>query len=65
MNYDTRFPHAPMVDKCIGEKDICDMLQTHYKNLLNGVDSSNSKESVKRELHSIKDVELYHLRYKT
>ena len=30
-NYDTRLPLAPMVDKCIGEKDICDMWQAHYK----------------------------------
>ena len=44
-----------MVDKCIGEKDICDMWQAHYKKLLNSVDSSKSKESVERKLHSIKD----------
>ena len=54
-NYDTRLPLAPMVDKCIGEKDICDMWQAHYKKLLNSVDSSKSKESVERKLHSIKD----------
>ena len=44
-----------MVDNCIGEKDICDMWQAHYKKLLNNVDSSKSKESVERKLHSIKD----------
>ena len=44
-----------MVDKCIGEKDICDMWQADYKNLLNSVASSKSKESVERELNSIKD----------
>ena len=54
-NYDTRLPLAPMVDKCIGGKDICDMWQAHYKKLLNSVDSSKSKESVERKLHSIKD----------
>ena len=31
------------------------MWQAHYKNLLKSVDSSKSKESVERELHSIKD----------
>ena len=54
-NYDTRLPPAPMVDKCIGEKDICDMWQAHYKKLLNSVDSSKSKKSVERKLYSIKD----------
>ena len=54
-NYDTRLPPAPMVDKCIGEKDICDMWQAHYKKLLNSVDSSKSKKSVERILYSIKD----------
>ena len=32
-----------------------DMWQAHYKKLLNNVDSSKSKESVERKLHSIKD----------
>ena len=54
-NYDTRLPLAPMVDKCIREKDVCDMWQAHYKKLLNSVDSSKSKESVERKVHSIKD----------
>ena len=54
-NYDTKLPLAPMVDKCIGEKDICDMWRAHYKKLLNSVDSFKSKESVDRKLHSIKD----------
>ena len=54
-NYDTRLPLAPMVDKCIGEKDVCEMWQAHYKNFLNSVESSKSKESVERELHAIKD----------
>ena len=31
------------------------MWQAHYKKLLNSVDSSKSKESVERRLHSIKD----------
>ena len=30
-NYNSRVPLAPMIDKCIGEKDICDMWQAHYK----------------------------------
>ena len=46
-----------MVDKCIGEIDsnfvICGRLIA--KNLLNSVDSSKSKDSVERELYSIKD----------
>ena len=58
-NYNTRFPLAPMVDNCIGEKDICDMWQAHYKKLLNNVDSSKSKESVERKLHSIKDTTIF------
>ena len=52
-NYDTRLPLAPMVDKCIDEKDICDMWQAHYKKLLNCLDSSKSKKSVERKLYSI------------
>ena len=31
------------------------MWQAHYKNLPNSVDSSKSKQSVERELHSIKE----------
>ena len=50
-----RFPALPMIDKCIGEKDICDMWQAHYKNLLNSVDTSKSKEFVKQKLKSITD----------
>ena len=44
-----------MIDKCIGEKDICDMWQAHYRNLLNSVETSKSKEFVKQELKSITD----------
>ena len=36
-NNNSRVPLAPMIDKCIGEKDICDMWQAHYRNLLNSV----------------------------
>ena len=60
--YDTRLPLAPMVDKCIDEKDIRDMWQAHYKKLFNSVDSSKSKESVERKLHStnvLKILQLY------
>ena len=30
-NNNSRVPLLPMIDKCIGEKDICDMWQTHYR----------------------------------
>ena len=53
-DYDTSLPLALMVDKCLGEKDICDMWQAHY-NLLNSVACSKSKELVEQKLHSIKD----------
>ena len=46
---------APMIDNCIGDKEICDMWQAHYKTLLNSVKISSSKAFVERELHSIKD----------
>ena len=42
----TRIPLAPMVDNCIGEKEICDMWQTHYKQLFNSVVTSSSKKIV-------------------
>ena len=42
-----------MIDKCIGEKDMCDMWQAHYKILLNSVETSKSKEFAKQELKSI------------
>ena len=51
----TRIPLAPMVDNCIGDKEICDMWQTHYKQLLNSVVTSSSKKIVQSELHSIAD----------
>ena len=49
------FLHPWLFYTCIGEKDICDMWQAHYKKLLNSVNSSKSKVSVEREVHSIKD----------
>ena len=49
---------APMVDNCIGEKEICNMWQAHYKTLLNSVEISSSKAFVERELHSIKDLSI-------
>ena len=51
----TRIPLAPMVDNCIGDKEIGDMWQTHYKQLLNSVVTSSSKKIVQSELHSIAD----------
>ena len=51
----TRVPLAPMVDDCIGDKEICDMWQTHYKQLLNSVETSSYKKIVQSELHSIGD----------
>ena len=51
----TKIPLAPMVDNCIGDKEICDMWQTHYKQLLNSVVTSSSKKIVQSELHSIAD----------
>ena len=50
-----RVPLAPMIDNCIGDKEICNMWQAHYKTLLNSVKISSSKAFVQRELHSIKD----------
>ena len=44
-----------MIDNCIGDKEICDMWQAHYKTLLNSVKISSSKPFLERELHSIKD----------
>ena len=52
---DARVPLVPMIDNCIGDKEICDMWQAHYKTLLNSVKISSSKVFVERELHSIKD----------
>ena len=49
----TGVPLAPMVDHCIGDKEICDMWQTHYKQLRVG--TSSSKKFVQCELHSIDD----------
>ena len=57
-NNNSRVPLAPMIDKCIGEKDICDITdiwQVHYRNLLNMVETSKSKAFVKQELKSITD----------
>ena len=54
----TIVPLAPMVDNCVGDKNICDMYytwQTHYKQLLNSVETSSSKKIVQSELHSIGD----------
>ena len=51
----TRDLLAPMVDNCIGDKEICDIWQTQYKQLLNSVETSSSKKSVQSELHSIGD----------
>ena len=48
-------PLAPMINNCIGEKDICDMWQAHYKDLLNNVESFKSKEFVERKFTSIAD----------
>ena len=44
-----------MIDKCIEEKDICDMWQAHYRNFLNSVETSKSNEFLKQELKSITD----------
>ena len=44
-----------MVDNCIGDKELCDMWQAHYKQLLNSVETSSSKKIVQSELHSIGD----------
>ena len=35
----TRVPLAPMVDNYFGDKEICDMWQIHYKELLNSVET--------------------------
>ena len=44
-----------MIDNCIGDKEICDMWQAHYKTLLKSVKISSSRTFFDRELHSIKD----------
>ena len=50
-----RVPLANTIDNCIGDKEVCDMWQAHYKTLLNSVKISSSKAFVERELYSIKD----------
>ena len=54
-NYNSKIPLAPMISNCVGEKDVCDMWQAHYKDLLNSVESFKSKEFVERKLTSIAD----------
>ena len=54
-SFNSRVPLVPMIDKCIVQKDICDMWQAHYKNLLNSVETYNSKEFVKQKLKSNTD----------
>ena len=54
-NYYSKVPLAPMINNCVYEKDICDMWQAHYIDLLNSVESFKSKEFVERKLTSIAD----------
>ena len=54
-NYNSKVSLAPMINNCVGEKDICDMWQVYYKDLLNSVESIKSKEFVERKLTSIAD----------
>ena len=49
-NNNSKVPLAPMIDKCIGEKDICDMWQAHYRNLLNRVETSKSKKFLNKSI---------------
>ena len=58
-NNNSKVPLTPMIDKCIGEKDICDMWQVHYKNLLNRVETSKSKEFVKQKLNQLQILQLH------
>ena len=44
-----------MINNCVGEKDISDMWQVHYKDLLNSIESFKPKEIVERKLTSIAD----------
>ena len=44
-----------MVDNCIGIEEICDMWQTHYKQLLNNVETFSSKKFLQSDLYSISD----------
>ena len=37
-NYNSKVPLAPMINNCVGEKDICDMWQAHYKDLVAAVE---------------------------
>ena len=50
-----RVPLAPMINNCIGDKEICDIWQAHYKTLLNSVKISSSKAFVEPDRPSIKD----------
>ena len=62
-NYNSKVPLAPMINNCVGEKDICDMWQAHYKDLLNSVESFKSKEFVERKLTSIRNQPFYMVPY--
>ena len=48
-NYNSKVPLAPMINNCVGEKDICDMWQAHYKDLLKGECSIFKKKFIMDE----------------
>ena len=57
----TRVILAPIVHNCISDKEICDMWQAHYKQLINSVEISSSKKFVQCEHHSICDLTIIFL----
>ena len=48
-----RLPLPSKVDNCVGEEEISNMWQIHYQSLLNSVESTQHKASVKLETTNI------------
>ena len=57
-NYNSRVPLAPMIDNCIGEKDICDMWQAHYLIALRVL---SRRDLLNGNLHQLQILQLYSL----
>ena len=49
----SQLPLPSKVDNCVGEKEISNMWQIHYQSLLNSVESTQHKVSVKLETTNI------------
>ena len=58
-NSNARVPLAPMIDNCIGDKEICNMWQAHYKTLLNSVKISSSEAFVKKNFIQLRTRRLF------